>query len=213
MALELIGKKVKMGNIFREDGSAISVTFVELYPLTVTYVKRQSGPDGYSAIQVGYGRTPGHRLSRPEVGHLKSIEGMPFKHLMEMRVDDPSPFQIGQVVGHDFVKVGDKVKVVGTSKGKGFAGVVKRYHFRGAPRSHGTSMVHRKPMSGGATDAARVFKGTRKPGHMGAISCTVKNQEVVLLDEERGLLAIRGAVPGPSGGLVRIIPQGAKQGS
>ena len=213
MALELIGRKVKMGNIFRKDGSRVSVTFVELMPLTVTQVKRRDGRDKYSAIQVGYDRVPGHRLSRAEVGHQKNIEGKPFKRLAELRVDEPSAFEVGKEVGFKFVKKGDKVDVIGTSKGRGFAGVVKRYHFRGAPASHGTSQVHRKAMSGGGTDAARVFRGTRKPGHMGAIGCTVKNLEIVLLDEKTGILAVKGAIPGPSGGFIRILPRKKESGS
>jgi len=202
----MIGKKVKMGNVFMEDGRSIPVTFIDLFPLTVTQVKRADGPDGYSAIQVGYNRVSGHRLTRARSGHQKKIEGKPFKNLIEFRIDNPSNYEIGKEVGFDFAKIGDRVDVIGISKGRGFTGVVKRYHFRGAPASHGTSQVHRKPMSGGATDAARVFKGTRKPGHMGAINVTVKRLEIVLFDRETGILALKGAVPGPSGGLVRIIP-------
>jgi large subunit ribosomal protein L3 len=209
MALELIGRKVKMGNVFRDDGTRLTVTFVELVPLTVTQVKREDGPDGYSAIQVGWDPVPGHRLTRAEVGHQKSREGMPFRRLTEMRVDDPSGFEVNQRLGFDAVGVGDTVDVVGTSKGRGFAGGMKRHHFHGQSGSHGTSKVHRKPMSSGATDAARVFKGTRKPGHMGASGVTVKNLEVVLLDEESGIMAVRGAVPGPSGSLLRIVPRRA----
>jgi large subunit ribosomal protein L3 len=212
MALELLARKIKMGNLFHEDGSTSAVTFVELIPMTVTQIKKSDGKDKYSAIQIGYHRVPGHKLSRPEVGHLKSIEGKPFKYLMEMRVEDLSGYEIGKAISTDFVKIGDVIKVVGTSKGRGFAGAMKRYHFHGQPASHGVSQVHRKPMSGGATDAARVFKGTKKPGHMGACSATVKNLKIAMIDEKSGIVAIKGAVPGPSGGLLRIIPQksGAK---
>jgi large subunit ribosomal protein L3 len=131
MALELLGRKVKMGNIFREDGSRVPVTFIELLPATVTQIKRKDGSDGYSAVQVGFDRVPGHRLTRAEVGHQKQIEGKPFKHLREFRVDNPSAFPVGTSIGYDVFKVGDIVNVIGTSKGKGFAGVVKRYHFHG----------------------------------------------------------------------------------
>ena len=213
MALELLGRKVKMGNIFREDGSRVPVTFIVLLPLTVTRVKRKDGRDRYSAVQVGYDRVAGHRLSRAEVGHQKQIEGKPFKNLREMRVDDTSAFSVGMPIGYDTVKVGDIVNVIGTSKGRGFTGVVKRYHFHGQSRTHGVSMCHRKPMSGGATDAARVFRGTRKPGRMGNIGCTVKNLEVIMLDQQKGVVAIKGAVPGPSGGHLRIIPALAGSGS
>jgi large subunit ribosomal protein L3 len=206
MALELIGHKVKMGNIFKEDGTRVPVTFVELIPLTVIQIKRKDGPDKYSAIQVGWKPTPGHRLSRAEVGHQKNITGKPRRELMEIRLDDVSSYQIDHELKWDALEVGKKVNVISKSKGRGFAGVVKRYHFHGQSRSHGTSQVHRKPMSGGATDAARVFKGTRKPGHMGNINVTVKNLEVILLDNNSGIVAIKGAVPGPNGILVRIIP-------
>ncbi len=195
-----------MGNIFKTDGARIPVTYLELVPLTVTQVKTDEGGDGYSAIQVGYDPVPGHRLTRAEVGHQSGISGKPFRKLAEMRVHNPSDFRIDQKLGFDSVKVGDIVNVSGTSKGRGFTGVMKRHGFHGAPASHGTSKTHRKPMSSGGTDAARVFKGTKKPGHMGAVTCTVKNLEIILLDQESGIIAIKGAVPGPSGGLVRIIP-------
>jgi large subunit ribosomal protein L3 len=207
MVLELMGRKVRMGNIFRDDGARVPVTFVELIPLTVTRVKREDGPDGYSAIQVGWDPVPGHKLTRAEVGHQKNKEGMPFRRLAEMRVDDPSGYKLNQRIGFDMVGIGDRIDVVGTSKGRGFAGGMKRHHFHGQSGSHGTSKVHRKPMSSGATDAARVFRGTRKPGHMGASGVTVRNLEVVMLDEKSGIMAIKGAVPGPSGGLLRIIPR------
>lgn len=196
-----------MGNLFQEDGTRVPVTFLELVPLTVTQVKRKDGRDGYSAVQVGWDRVPGHRLTRPQLGHLKSIKGMPFRRLQEMRVDNADAFQVSQELDFDILKVGDRVDVVGTSKGRGFAGGMKRHHFHGQSSSHGTSKVHRKPMSSGATDAARVFRGTKKPGHMGASGCTVKNLEVMLLDDEAGIIALKGAVPGPSGGILRIIPR------
>lgn len=195
-----------MGNIFLEDGRRVTVTFLELVPLTVTQVKTAGGRDSYSAIQVGFDPVPGHRLTRAEVGHQKKIKGRPFRRLTEMRIENPSDFHVDQKLALDFIKQGDRVVIQATSKGRGFTGVVKRYHFRGAPGSHGTSKVHRKPMSAGGTDAARVFRGTRKPGHMGAEKCTVKNLVVALLDTENGIIALRGAIPGPPGGLVRIIP-------
>jgi large subunit ribosomal protein L3 len=204
MALELLGHKVKSGNVFQDDGSRIAVTFVELLSLTVTQVKKESGPDKYSAVQVGWEPVAGHRLSRAEVGHQRKIDGKPRKKLMEMRVDDPSGFEVNTNLGWDILKVGDKVDVVGKSKGRGFAGVMKRHNFRGAPASHGASKVHRKPMSAGGTDAARVFKGLRKPGHMGDVQVTTRNLEVVLLDEQSGVIAIKGAIPGPNGSFVRI---------
>lgn len=207
MALELIARKIKMGNIFRDDGTRLAVTFVELLPLRVTQVKRADGPDGYSALQVGYDPVEGHRLSRAEVGHQDQISGKPMRYLTEMKVDDPSQYSVNQKLDWDLVKEGDRVDVVGVSKGRGFAGGMKRHGFHGQSSSHGTSKTHRKPMSSGATDAARVFKGTKKPGHMGAERVTVGNLEVVMMDGDSGIVAISGAVPGPSGGLLRIIPR------
>ncbi len=206
MALELIGRKIQMGNVFKEDGKRVPVTFVELLPLTVIQVKKEDGPDKYSAIQVGWDPVPGHRLTRAEVGHQKKIDGKPRRKLAEIRVDDPSKYEVNTELPTDFIKVGDKVDVVGTSKGRGFAGVMKRHGFHGQSSSHGVSKTHRKPMSSGATDAARVFKGTKKPGHMGNERVTVRNLEIVLFDEDKGIVAIKGAVPGPSGRLLRIIP-------
>ncbi len=195
-----------MGNVFKEDGKRVPVTFVELLPLTVIQVKKEDGPDKYSAIQVGWDPVPGHRLTRAEVGHQKKIDGKPRRKLAEIRVDDPSKYEVNTELPTDFIKVGDKVDVVGTSKGRGFAGVMKRHGFHGQSSSHGVSKTHRKPMSSGATDAARVFKGTKKPGHMGNERVTVRNLEIVLFDEDKGIVAIKGAVPGPSGRLLRIIP-------
>jgi large subunit ribosomal protein L3 len=206
MALELLGHKVKMGNIFQDDGKRIPVTFIELIPLTVTQVKTEDGRDKYSAIQVGWDPVEGHKLTRAEVGHQKKIDGKPRRRLTEMLVDDTSGFEINQQLGWDILKVGDIVDVTGTSKGRGFTGVMKRYGFHGAPASHGTSKTHRKPMSAGATDAARVFKGKKNPGHMGNERVTVKNLEIMLLDEASGIIAVKGSVPGPTGILVRLRP-------
>ncbi len=206
MALELLGHKVKMGNIFQDDGKRIPVTFIELIPLTVTQVKSKDGPDKYSAIQVGWDPVEGHKLTRAEVGHQKKIDGKPRKRLTEMLVDDTSGYEVNQQLGWDILKVGDIIDVTGTSKGRGFTGVMKRYGFHGAPASHGTSKTHRKPMSAGATDAARVFKGKKNPGHMGNERVTVKNLEIMLLDEDSGIIAVKGSVPGPTGILVRLRP-------
>ncbi|HEX9744354.1 MAG TPA: 50S ribosomal protein L3 [bacterium] len=206
MAMEIIGRKVQMGNLFNDDGTAQTVTYIELLPLTVTQVKTAE-KDGYTAIQVGYDRVPGHKLSRPENGHQKHIDGKPFKNLTEFRLDDVSAYSINQELGFDSLEPGAKVNVIGVSKGRGFAGGMRRHGFHGQSSSHGTKRVHRRPMSSGATDAARVFKGTKKPGHMGHEQVTVKNLVVVLIDKETGILAIRGAVPGPPGRIVRIIPR------
>ncbi len=206
MKLGLLGHKIKMGNIFQNDGSRTPVTFVELLPLTVTQVKRSDGPDRYNSIQVGWEPVAGHKLTRAEIGHQKNITGKPRKRLAEMRVDSTSDYSIDQKLDWNLIKIGDIVDVTGTSKGRGTAGVMKRYNFKGAPASHGVSKVHRKPMSAGATDAARVFKGKKNPGHMGHVTVTIKNLEIMLLDEEHGVIAVKGAIPGPSGSLVKIVP-------
>jgi large subunit ribosomal protein L3 len=205
MTLELIGKKLRMTSLPNEDGSTTPVTFIELYPLVVTQVKTPE-TDGYWALQVGWDRVKGHRLTKPELGHLKGIEGLPCKRLVEFRLENPAEHQVGDVLPWDIVEKGLKVKVTGITKGRGFTGVMKRHGFHGACASHGVSKVHRKPMSSGATDAARVFKGTKKPGRYGNTRSTVLNIEVVDLDPESGLLVLKGSVPGATGGMVHIVP-------
>jgi large subunit ribosomal protein L3 len=203
MPLELIGKKLRMTTLPNEDGTRTPVTLIELYPLVVTQVKTPE-TDGYWALQVGWGHVKGHRLPKPELGHQRGIEGLPFKHLAEFRLDTAADYQVGDILPWDIVSRGAKVKVSGTSKGRGFTGVMKRHGFHGATSSHGTSKVHRKPQSSGATDAARVFKGTKKPGRYGNRRASALNLEVVDLDGDSGLLVLKGSVPGASGGTVRV---------
>jgi large subunit ribosomal protein L3 len=183
---------------------------IEAGPCIVTQLKSVE-TDGYTAVQVGFGEVRPKHVNRPQLGHFRGglnnsrhPEVKPRRTLREIRTVDLSDFNVGQAItANQVFEVGDVVKVSGTSKGKGFAGVVKRFHFHGGDMTHG-SMIHRKPQSGGATDAARTFKGTRKPGHMGAETVTVRGLTIVRIDEEKNLILIRGGVPGANGGLLTI---------
>lgn len=207
MSFELIGKKLHMTALPNDDGSITPVTLIELFSLVVTQVKTPE-TDGYWALQVGYGRVAGHKLNKPELGHQKGIEGLPCRDLMEFRLDGPPEYQVGDILPWDIVDEGSLVKVIGRSKGRGFTGVMKRHGFKGSKDSHGASKVHRKPQSSGATDAARVFKGVKKPGRYGNKRSSVLNVNVVSLDQRNGLLVLKGSVPGATGGVVRIVPSG-----
>jgi large subunit ribosomal protein L3 len=195
----IIGRKIGMTQLFREDGEIV-VTAIEAGPCFVTQVKTKE-KDGYNAIQLGFGEAK--RLNSPERGHLKGI-GL-LKHLREFRVEDASSFTPGQKVDVDIFKPGDLVDVTGTSKGRGFAGVVKRHHFAGGPKTHGQSDRHRAPGSVGATTfPGRVLKGMRMAGHMGNARVTVRNLRVVDVDPARHLLLVEGAVPGGRNGVLLI---------
>lgn len=199
----ILGKKIGMTQIFDETGQAIPVSVIEAGPCVVTQVKTPE-KDGYVAVQVGFEEISSKRVNKPMKGHFKRANVPPMRYLREVPVDDIGELSVGTTIHvADVFKPGDKVKVTGTSKGRGFQGVVKRHHFHGGPQSHG-SMIHRKPQSSGATDAARTFKGVKKPGHMGAERVTQKGLTVVRVDAERNLLLVRGAVPGANGGLLII---------
>jgi large subunit ribosomal protein L3 len=191
-----------MTQVFAEDGTIVPVTVVEAGPVVVTQV-RSTEKEGYNAVQVGYGEITSKHVNKPLAGHYTKAGVSPRKYLREFRVDDISDIAMGQEFHVDLFKVGDKVSVIGTSKGKGFAGAVKRYHFHGGDMTHG-SMIHRKPQSGGATDAARTFKGVRRPGRMGGETVTTQGLKIVRVDAEKNLLLIKGAIPGANGGLVEI---------
>lgn len=199
----ILGRKIGMTQIFDETGQAIPVSVIEAGPCVVTQIKTPE-KDGYVAVQVGFGEVSPKRVNKPMKGHFKKANVSPLRYLREVPVDDLSGIEVGQEIRvADVFKAGDKIKVTGTSKGRGFQGVVKRHHFHGGPQSHG-SMIHRKPQSSGATDAARTFKGVKKPGHMGAERVTQKGLTIVRVDAERNLLLVRGAVPGANGGLLYI---------
>lgn len=196
----LIGRKIGMTQVFTEAGNMVSVTAIEAGPCVVTQIKTIAR-EGYNAIQLGFGEAK--RLNAPEKGHLGKV-GL-FKNLREFRVEDASEVEVGNRVDVGVFQPGDCVDIVGTSKGRGFAGTVKRHHFSGGPKTHGQSDRHRAPGSVGAgTDPGRVLKGQRMAGHMGSRRVTVKRIEVVKADPDRNLLLVRGAVPGARNGLVEI---------
>jgi large subunit ribosomal protein L3 len=204
MITGLIGRKIGMTQLFGEDGTVIPVTAIEAGPCTVLQLKTED-KEGYDAVQLGFGAAK--RLNRPQRGHLKKL-GL-YRHLREFRVEDTSSIELGQKVDVGIFHPGDVVDIAGTSKGKGFAGVVKRYHFAGGPKTHGQSDRHRAPGSiGGGTDPGRVFKGQHMAGHMGNERVTAKNLKVVRADRDKNLLLIKGAVPGARNGLLIIRKSG-----
>lgn len=200
----IIGKKLGMTQIMSQDGSVIGVTVVEAGPCTITQVKTEA-KEGYNAIQLGFGTAK--RLNAPLKGHLEGLGN--WRSLREFRVADATQFQRGQTVAADQFESGERVHVVGISKGKGFAGVVKRHHFAGGPKTHGQSDRLRAPGSIGATTSpGRVLKGKRMAGHLGAAQVTAKNLLVAAVEPQRNLLLLRGAVPGGKNGLLLICKTG-----
>jgi large subunit ribosomal protein L3 len=200
----IIGKKIGMTQLFQESGETVAVTAIQAGPSVVTQVKSRER-DGYDAIQVGFieNKVKQSQLSSPEKGHLRGLENV--RYLREFRTDDISTVKRGDKVDVGFLKHGDMVNVTGLSKGRGFAGVVKRHHFAGGPKTHGQTDRHRAPGSIGATTfPGRVLKGKRMAGHMGNRKVTARKLEVIQADPERNLLLVKGAVPGADGGLLVI---------
>ncbi len=205
----LIGKKIGMTQIFDETGAALPVTLIEAGPCYVTQV-RLPEKEGYAAVQLGFQEAKPKRLTSGELGHLKKNELPPLRFLREFRIKD-AEYKVGDKVTVEVFGVGERVDVVGTSKGKGFAGVVKRYHFAGGPKTHGASDRLRAPGSNSSTTTpGRVYKGSRRAGHMGHERVTAQGLKVVLVDAERNLLGVTGAVPGSKGGLV-VVQEARKQ--
>lgn len=197
----ILGRKVGMTQIFNENGDVVPVTVIEAGPCPV--VQRKSvEKDGYSAVQLGFDEVKEKALNSPRRGHLAKHGAPVLRRLKEVRVEDSAA--IGDEIRVEVFEAGQKVDVSGVSKGKGFAGVMKRYNFGGAPASHGISKIHRMPNSAGSVDAARVFKGKKGPGQMGNKKVTSLGLEVAKVDPEKNLLLIRGAVPGPNGGIVFV---------
>lgn len=195
----ILGKKIGMTQIYR-DNLEIAVTAIEVGPCSVTQIKT-SEKDKYNAIQIGFGQS--RKLSKAEKGHLK--DNGSFRYLREIRTDNVSDYQVGQKLDAAIFKAGDKVQVEGVSKGKGYAGGVKRYHFSGGPKSHGQSDRHRAPGSiGSTTTPGRVFKGLRMAGHLGAKRVSIRNLEVVEVDTAKNVVLLKGAVPGARGGILLI---------
>jgi large subunit ribosomal protein L3 len=205
----LIGKKLGMTQVFDEIGNAIPVTLIEAGPCFVTQV-RSVESNGYSAVQLGYGEVKSKKLTGGELGHLKRNNLPPLKFLREFISSKPEVKE-GDKVDVTQFEIGKRVDVIGNSKGKGFAGAVKRYHFKGGPKTHGQSDRHRGPGSRGSTTTpGRVYKGARGPGHMGAERVTAQNLKVMLVDGEKNLLGVSGSVPGARGGLL-VINEARKQ--
>ena len=201
----IIGEKLGMTQIFSDDNQAIPVTVIKAGPVRVVQIKRPE-TDGYAAIQIAYKEISASKAGRPATGHFAKAGVAPHRHLVEVRVDDPDAFEVGQEISiGDVLKTGQKADVTGISKGKGFAGVMKRHNFKGQGASHGVHKVHRAPGAIGAcATPARVFKGKRLPGRMGGDQRTVMNLEVVQVDAARNLLLVKGAVPGPKGAVLVV---------
>lgn len=201
----ILGEKMGMTQIFDDDAQAIPVTVIKAGPCRVVQIKTD-GTDGYEAIQIAYRELPVNRASKPAAGHFAKAGVPPHKHLVEIRVDDSSVYKLGQEISvADVLEEGARADVAGVSKGKGFQGVMKRHNFKGQGAGHGVHRVHRAPGSIGAcATPARVFKGMKMAGRMGGEKTTVLNLEVVQVDADRGLLMLRGAVPGTTGAVVLV---------
>lgn len=200
MVIGILGKKIGMTQVFMEDGTVVPVTAIEAGPCVVTQIK-SAEKEGYNAVQLGFGETK--RLNKPEKGHLKKLGS--FKHLREFPLGDASEAELGQKITVEMFEAGENVSVVGTSKGRGFAGVVKRHGFAGGPKTHGQQDRHRAPGSvGGGTSPGKTWKGQRMAGHMGNERVTAKGLKVVQTNVDRNLLMVKGAVPGARNGLLLI---------
>lgn len=199
----ILGTKIGMTHLFTEEGRMVPVTVIEAGPVYVTQVKTEE-TDGYNAVQVGFGEAKEKHLTFPKYGHLKKAGvGKNLRTLKEFRVSETAGIELGQEFKADLFEEGEKITVTGKSKGRGFAGGVKRHHFKGQHMTHGY-MTHRRPLSSGATGPQRVFKGIKKPGHMGDATVTQKGLKVVKVDAERNLILVDGSVAGPNGALVVI---------
>ncbi len=201
----IIGKKIGMTQIFDETGKVVPVTVVEAGPCVVVQKKTVEN-DGYAALQLGFGDVKVQRVNKPMKGHFDKADVACKKTLKEFRLDDCDALNVGDIVKADTFAVGDAIDVVGTSKGKGFQGAIKRHNQHRLKETHGTGPVHRQAGSMGACSSpSRIFKGKGMAGHMGAEQVTVQNLEIVKIDTENNLIAIKGAVPGPKGGIVYIV--------
>lgn len=205
MSKAILGTKLGMSQVFAENGDLIPVTVVETKPNVIVAVKTVES-DGYNAIQLGYGEVKEKHLTRPVKGQFEKAGVDPVKYLREVRTDDASSYTVGQTLAADIFAEGEIVDVIGTSKGKGFAGTIKKYNFRRGPESHG-SKNHRQPASLGARmsgGGGKVFKGKKLPGRMGGVRVTVQHLQVVRVDTARNLMLVKGGIPGPKGSLVMV---------
>ncbi len=200
----IIGKKIGMTQIFDENGKVVPVTVVEAGPCVVSQKKTVEN-DGYAAVQIGFGDLKAHKVKKPMAGHFAKANIAPKRTLREFRFDDIDAYNVGDLVKADVFAAGDKVDVTGTSKGKGYAGVIKRWNFQRLKESHGSGPVARHGGSiGSCSDPSRVYPGKKMAGHLGSERVTVQNLQVVKVDAENNLIAIKGAIPGPNGGTVVI---------
>ena len=197
----IIGKKIGMTQLFDEKGMVVPVTVIEAGPCVVVQ-KKTVESDGYQAVQLGYGEVKANRLSKPAKGHFEKAGVAPKKTLREFRFDSIEEINVGDIIKADAFAAGDKVDVSGISKGKGYAGVIKRWNLHSLKATHGTGPVARHAGSNGSIDGARVFKGKKLPGHLGAERVTVQNLSIVKIDAENNLIAVKGAIPGAKGGIV-----------
>ena len=202
----LLGKKIGMTRIFTEDGEDIPVTVLDAGPCFVTQIKTEE-QDGYNALQLGFGELKEQRATKAKLGHFAKANVKPLKHLKEFRYDGVSAYEMGQQLTVEKFVVGEYVNVTGVSKGKGFAGVMKRYNFGGGKQTHGDSTGRRTGSIGQASDPSRVFKGKKMPGRMGGDRVKVKYLTIVKLDTERNLLYVKGSVPGAKNTIVEIVHQ------
>ena len=207
MVAGILGEKVGMTRIFAKNGESIPVTVILAGPCQIIQ-KKTIEKDGYNAVQLGFREVKEKKISKPIIGHLNKYKVSSIKHIREFRIDDSNKYSSGAEIKVDIFKEGDKVDIVGISKGKGFAGAIKRHNFSGGPKTHGQKEYFRSVGSIGATDAARVFKGQKLPGHMGTDRVTVKNVEVVKINLERNLILVRGSVPGGKGAVLVINKNG-----
>ncbi|MCK8602683.1 50S ribosomal protein L3 [Desulfoferrobacter suflitae] len=199
----IIGRKLGMTQIFAEDGSAVPVTIVEAGPCIVTQVKTPER-DGYSALQIGFGTRKAKNINKPLRGHMEKAGKGYFQVLREVRTDQPGDYQVGQAISAELFEIGERIDVIGTSKGKGFAGTIKRWGFKRGPSTHGCKNVREPGSTGMATFPGRVLKGKRMPGQKGNKRITTMNLKIVDVRPEQNLMLIKGAIPGSSNGIVFI---------
>jgi len=202
----ILAKKLGMTQVFQEDGSVARVTVLQAGPCPVTGIRTEER-DGYEAVQLAFGQTKEKHLSKPELGHLKKADSPPMRTLVEFR-GEAADLQLGGTVTVDCFEVGTRVKVAGTSKGKGFQGTIKRHNFTSGPKSHGSHNMRAPGSIGASATPSRVFKGIRGPGQMGNKRATQKGLEIISVDTKENLLLVRGSVPGPTGGIVEVRSDG-----
>jgi len=203
MAAGILGEKIGTTRMFAKNGESVPVTVILAGPCQVIQ-KKNIEKDGYNAVQLGFKEVKEKKVPKPIAGHLNKYKVKPIKYIREFKVEDSSKYSSGTEIKVDIFKEGEKVNIIGISKGKGFAGAIKRHNFSGGPKTHGQKEYFRSVGSIGATDAARVFKGTKLPGHMGTDRVTVKNIEVVKINLERNLILVKGSVPGAKGAMLVI---------